>query len=599
MQNLKKRLRSQDWFDNYDHIDNCSLYLERYMNYGLTSDELRTARPIIGIAQSGSDLNPCNRYNLVLEQRIRDGIRDAGGIPMAFPTYPLFESAKRPTCAIDRNLAYLALTEILFSYPLDGVVLTTGCDKSTPAAIMAAITADLPSIVINGGPMLDGHAEDPKTGEDRLVGSGTIIWQARRMLSEGIIDKDKFLELAMSSAPSVGHCNTMGTASTMNCIAEALGLTLTGSAIIPAPYKERAQMAYMTGKRIVEMVKEGLTISKVLTKESFLNAIRTNTAIGGSTNAQPHITAMAKHAGIEISHEEWEDNSHHLPLLANVQPSGKYLCEAFYRAGGVPAVMAELLKHNEIYGQALTVSGKTMAENLEGVTSKNHKVIAKFEKPLKKDAGFIVLSGNLFDFAIMKTSVISDDFRTRFLERPGKEGIIEARAIVFEGAEDYHSRIEDPSLNIDENCILVMRGAGPVGWPGSAEVVNMQPPAYLIKKGIESLPTLGDGRQSGTSDSPSILHVSPESAIGGNLAYLKTNDMIRIDLNKRTCDVLIDKDEWDKRKLNNSYIQNIRPSQSPWQELFRNTVSQLSEGAVMKDAIKFRQISKVIPRHNH
>ncbi len=594
-----KKLRSQDWFDNYDHIDNCSLYLERYMNYGLTSDELRTHRPIIGIAQSGSDLNPCNRYNLVLEQRIKDGIRDAGGIPMSFPTYPLFESAKRPTCAIDRNLAYITLTEILFSYPLDGVVLTTGCDKSTPAAIMAAITADLPSIVINGGPMLDGHAVDPKTGEERLVGSGTIIWQARRMLAEGIIDKDKFLELAMSSAPSVGHCNTMGTASTMNCIAEALGLTLTGSAIIPAPYKERAQMAYQTGRRIVEMVREDLKISKVLTKESFFNAIRTNTAIGGSTNAQVHITAMAKHAGIEITASEWEENSHHLPLLANVQPSGKYLCEAFYRAGGVPAVMSELLKHNELYGQVMTVSGKTLEENLKGREISNSKVIAKFEEPLKKDAGFIVLSGNLFDFAIMKTSVISDDFRKRFLERKGSEGIIEARAIVFEGSEDYHRRIEDPALNIDENCILVMRGAGPVGWPGSAEVVNMQPPAYLIKQGIESLPTLGDGRQSGTSDSPSILHVSPESAVGGNLAYLKTGDIIRIDLNKRSCDVLVDEETWNRRKKEISYEDKIRESQSPWQELFRKTVTQLSEGAVMKDAIKFKRITQNLPRHNH
>ena len=403
----------------------------------------------------------------------------------------------------------------------------------------------------------------------------------------------------MSSAPSVGHCNTMGTASTMNCVAEALGLTLTGSAIIPAPYKERAQMAYLTGRRIVEMVKEDLRISKVLSKESFLNAIRTNTAIGGSTNAQPHITAMAKHAGIEISNEEWEENSHHLPLLANVQPSGKYLCEAFFRAGGVPAVMAELLKHDELYGNALTVSGKTVAENLKGKASSNNKVIAKFEEPLKKDAGFIVLSGNLFDFAIMKTSVISDDFRKRFLERPGLEGIIEARAIVFEGSEDYHSRIEDPTLNIDENCILVMRGAGPVGWPGSAEVVNMQPPAYLIKKGIESLPTLGDGRQSGTSDSPSILHVSPESAVGGNLAYLKTGDIIRIDLNKRSCDVLIDDNEWLARKSDENLKPKLRPNQSPWQEIFRNTVTQLSEGAVMKDAIKFKHISRVIPRHNH
>lgn len=597
MADKKKRLRSQDWFDNFDHIDNCSLYLERYMNYGLTPEELHTGRPIIGIAQSGSDLNPCNRYNLVLEQRIRDGIRAAGGIPMSFPTYPLFESAKRPTCALDRNLAYMVLTEILFSYPIDGVVLTTGCDKSTPSAVMAAITVDLPTIVINGGPMLDGHHQDPETGCDRLVGSGTIIWQARRMLAKGIIDKNKFLELAMSSAPSVGHCNTMGTASTMNCIAEALGLTLPGSAIIPAPYKERAQMAYYTGKRIVEMVNDGLTISKVLSKESFLNAIRTNTAIGGSTNAQPHISAMAAHAGIELTKDEWEQNSHHLPLLANVQPSGKYLCEEFFRAGGVPSVMLELLKHGELYGNAMTVTGKTIAENIKGREATNREVIASYDKPLKENAGFIVLSGNLFDFAIMKTSVISEDFRKRFLERPGKEGIIEARAIVFDGAEDYHKRIEDPSLNIDENCILVMRGAGPLGWPGSAEVINMQPPSYLLKKGITSLPTLGDGRQSGTSDSPSILHASPESAAGGGLAYLRTGDMIRIDLNKRTCNVLVPDDEWEKRKL--GPLPKINESQTPWQEIFRTTVSQLSEGMVMKPAIKFKHISSVIPRHNH
>lgn len=597
MTNKRRRLRSQDWFDNFDHIDNCSLYLERYMNYGLTPEELRTGRPIIGIAQSGSDLNPCNRYNLVLEQRIRDGIRAAGGIPMSFPTYPLFESAKRPTCALDRNLAYMVITEILFSYPIDGVVLTTGCDKSTPSAIMAAITVDLPTIVINGGPMLDGHHQDPETGCDRLVGSGTIIWQARRMLAKGIIDKNKFLELAMSSAPSVGHCNTMGTASTMNCIAEALGLTLPGSAIIPAPYKERAQMAYYTGKRIVEMVNEGLTISKVLSKESFLNAIRTNTAIGGSTNAQPHISAMAAHAGIELTKDEWEQNSHHLPLLANVQPSGKYLCEEFFRAGGVPSVMLELLMHGELYGNAMTVTGNTIAENIKGREATNREVIACYDTPLKENAGFIVLSGNLFDFAIMKTSVISEDFRKRFLERPGKEGIIEARAIVFDGAEDYHKRIEDPSLNIDENCILVMRGAGPLGWPGSAEVINMQPPSYLLKKGITSLPTLGDGRQSGTSDSPSILHASPESAAGGGLAYLRTGDMIRIDLNKRTCNVLVPEDEWEKRKL--GPLPKINESQTPWQEIFRATVSQLSEGMVMKPAIKFKHISNVIPRHNH
>lgn len=586
-----KKLRSQDWFDNKEHIDLAALYLERFMNYGITPEELREGRPIIGIAQSGSDLNPCNRVHLELAKRIRDGIRDAGGIPLEFPTHPLFENCKRPTAALDRNLAYLSLVELLYGYPIDGVVLTTGCDKTTPSAIMAAITLDMPAIVINGGPMLDGH------WENQLVGSGTVIWQSRRKYAAGEITKEQFFDRAVSSAPSVGHCNTMGTASTMNCMAEVLGLALPGSAIIPAPYRERAQMAYRTGKRIVDMVREDLCVSKILTKKSFLNAIRVNSALGGSTNAQPHLSALAKHAGIELTAKDWIDNSYHIPLLANVQPSGKYLCESFFRAGGVPAVMHELMVHDKLFADELTVTGHTVKENIKDCWILNKDVIYSYDKPLKENAGFIVLSGNFFDFAIMKTSVISEDFSNTYLKRKGMEGIFKVRAIVFDGAEDYHKRIDDPSLNIDKDCILIMRGAGPVGWPGAAEVVNMRPPAYLLKQGIESLPTLGDGRQSGTSDSPSILHVSPESAVGGRLAIIQTNDMIEINLNTNSCNVLLTESEILER-MKNLKVEVV-PAKTPWQEIYRNTVTQLSDGAVIESALKFKAISKEPPRHNH
>ncbi|OBX09037.1 dihydroxy-acid dehydratase [Gallibacterium salpingitidis] len=586
-----KRLRSQDWFDNKDHIDMAALYLERFMNFGITPEELRSGKPIIGIAQSGSDLVPCNRIHLELSRRIKDGIRDAGGIPLEFPTHPLFENCKRPTAALDRNLAYLSLVEVLYGYPIDGVVLTTGCDKSTPSAIMAALTLDIPAIVLNGGPMLNGYHNN------QLVGSGTVIWQSRRRLAAGEIDEEEFFRLATSSAPSAGHCNTMGTASTMNCMAEVMGLTLPGSAIIPAPYKERPQMAYYTGKEIVKMVKNDLTISKILTKNSILNAIRVNSALGGSTNVQPHLSAIAKHAGIALTAQDWKENSHHIPLLTNVQPSGKFLCEEFYRAGGVPAVMWELLQKNMLFADELTVNGKTIRENISQCETNNRDVIYPYDNPLQHDAGFIVLSGNIFDFAIMKTSVITEEFRKRYLEQKDHKGVFKVRAIVFDGSEDYHDRIDDPSLNIDENCILIMRGAGPIGWPGAAEVVNMRPPSYLLKKGINSLPTLGDGRQSGTSDSPSILHVSPESAVGGGIAYLKTGDMIEVDINNCICNVLLSEEEWNERKK--QPIPEIKKSQTPWQEIYRSTVTQLNDGAIIDLATKYRQIAKVNPRHNH
>jgi len=588
----KKRLRSLDWFANPDHIDMTALYLERFMNYGITPEELRSGKPIIGIAQSGSDLTPCNRIHVDLVKRVRDGIRDAGGIPIEFPTHPIFENCKRPTAALDRNLAYLGLVEILYGYPLDGVVLTTGCDKTTPSALMAASTVDIPAIVLSGGPMLDGWHEGD------LVGSGTVIWRSRRKLAAGDITEEEFLQTALDSAPSAGHCNTMGTASTMNAMAEALGMSLTGCAAIPAPYRERGQMAYRTGRRAVELVLEDIKPSDILTRAAFLNAIRVNTAIGGSTNAQPHLAAMARHAGVTLEPEDWQTYGYDLPLLANVQPAGKWLGERFHRAGGVPAVMWELLEAGVLDGSCPTVTGKTIAENLVGEESDDREVIKPFAEPLKETAGFLVLRGNLFDFAIMKTSVISPGFRERYLCVPGQEGVFTGKAVVFDGSEDYHKRINDPALDIDEETILVIRGAGPIGWPGSAEVVNMQPPDHLLKRGIMSLPTIGDGRQSGTADSPSILNASPESAAGGGLSWLHTGDKIRIDFNKGHCDALVSDEEIARRKLDG--IPAVPPDATPWQQIYRRTVTQLVDGAVIEDAVAFRGIAqKGHPRHNH
>ena len=586
-----RRLRSQDWFDNPDHADMTALYLERFMNYGTTPEELRSGKPIIGIAQSGSDLNPCNRHHLDLAKRVRDGIRDAGGIPIEFPSHPLFENCKRPTAALDRNLAYLGLVELLFGYPFDGVVLTTGCDKTTPSAIMAAATVDLPAIVLSGGPMLDGWHDG------KLVGSGTVIWQSRRKLAAGEITRDEFLEIALDSAPSIGHCNTMGTASTMNAMAEALGMSLTGCAAIPAAYRERGQIAYRTGRRAVELVQRDIRPSAILTRTAFLNAIRVNSAIGGSTNAQPHLMAMARHAGAKLTSDDWQTYGYDIPLLANVQPAGAYLGERFHRAGGVPAVMWELLQAGQLDGDCTTVTGRTMAENLTGRESTDREVIKPYKAPMMQRAGFLVLSGNLFDFAIMKTSAISEDFRTRYLSEPGRENIFEGTAFVFDGSEDYHARINDPALDIDANSILVIRGAGPLGWPGAAEVVNLQPPDRLIRAGIRSLPTIGDGRQSGTADSPSILNASPESSAGGGLAWLRTGDRIRIDLTRGQCNMLVDEAEITARKT--AGLPDTRASATPWQRIYRETVTQLDEGATIKGAYDFQRISRSLPRHNH
>ncbi|MFN3261355.1 MAG: IlvD/Edd family dehydratase [Pikeienuella sp.] len=587
----KKRFRSSEWFDSRHRTDMVALYIERYCNNAFTYEELRSGKPVIGIAQTGSDLSPCNKIHQHLSPRLRDGIREAGGIPMEFPVHPIQETGKRPTAALDRNLAYLGLVELLHGYPIDAVVLTTGCDKTTPALLMAAATVDIPAIVLSGGPMLNGWME----GDD-LVGSGTAIWKMRRELGAGKITEEEFLVGAAGSAPSLGHCNTMGTASTMNAMAEALGMSLTGCSAIPAPYRERMGMAYVTGKRIVEMAYEDLKPSDIMTREAFLNAIAVNSAIGGSTNAQPHLHAIANHMGVELKPGDWQIHGHDIPLLLNMQPAGKYLGERFFRAGGVPAIMWELREAGRLQ-EAITVTGRKMAENLDGRESKDREMIRPYADPMVEHAGFVVMTGNLFDTAIMKTSVISKEFRDRYLSTPEDENAFEARAIVFEGSEDYHDRINDPSLNIDEHCVLVVRGAGPIGWPGSAEVVNMQPPDALLKRGITSLPTIGDGRQSGTADSPSILNASPESAAGGGLAYLKTGDMVRIDLNTGRVDALVDEAEWEERKK--AGPTSYPASQTPWQEMARNHVTQLAQGGCIDLAIKYQRVRKDVPRHNH
>ena len=588
----RRPFRSREWFAAPVRSDMTALYLERFMNYGLTPEELRSGRPIIGIAQTGSDLSPCNRIHLDLARRVRDGIRDAGGIPMEFPVHPIFENCRRPTAALDRNLAYLGLVEILYGYPIDAVVLTTGCDKTTPAGVMAASTVDIPAIVLSGGPMLDGWHEG------QLVGSGTVIWRSRPQLAAGEIDEEEFLQRACNSAPSAGHCNTMGTASTMNAVAEALGLSLPGCAAIPAPYRERGQMAYETGRRIVEMAYEDLRPSRILTRESFLNALSVVSVAGGSSNAQVHIMAMARHAGVQLDAQDWTDHAYDLPLLLNMQPAGQFLGERFFRAGGVPALMWELQQAGKLHADCASVTGKTVGENLQGRETHDREVIRPFSNPLMEKAGFMVLSGNLFDFGIMKTSVISESFRQRYLSRPGQEGIFEARAVVFEGADDYHARINDPALDIDEGCILVMRGAGPIGWPGSAEVVNMQPPDALIRHGINTLPTLGDGRQSGTADSPSILNASPESAVGGGLSWLQSGDTIRIDLNTGRCDALVAPEEIARRKRDLP-PPPVSASQSLWEALYREKTGQLADGATLDFALAFQRISEKTPRHNH
>jgi len=580
----KPELRSRRWFDNPADPGMTALYIERYMNYGITREELQSGKPIIGIAQTGSDLSPCNRHHLELASRVRDGIRDMGGIPLEFPVHPIQETGKRPTAALDRNLAYLGLVEVLHGYPIDGVVLTTGCDKTTPACLMAAATVNIPAIVLSGGPMLDGW------WRGKLAGSGTVVWDARKRFSAGEIDYGEFMNNVASSAPSAGHCNTMGTALSMNSLAEALGMSLPGCAAIPAPYRERGWMAYETGRRIVDMVRENLRPSDIMTQQAFENAVVAAAALGGSSNCPIHMVAIARHMGVGHTLDDWQRLGPSIPLLVDCQPAGRFLGEAFHRAGGVPAVLRELLRAGKLHGDVMTVTGKTLAENLRDVAEPDREVIRAYETPLKEAAGYVVLGGNLFDNAVIKTSVIDDAFRKRFLSDPGHPNVVDLKAVVFEGPEDYHERIEDPELGVDEQTLLVIRNAGPVGYPGGAEVVNMQPPAALLARGIDTLPTMGDGRQSGTSASPSILNVSPEAAVGGGLALLKTGDMVRIDLNQRRVDVLITDEELAQRRA--AWQPPDLKHQTPWEEIYRGMVGQHGTGACLEPATLYIDIIK-------
>jgi dihydroxy-acid dehydratase len=594
------QLRSKHWFANPEDHDMTALYIERYMNWGLTREELQSGKPIIGIAQSGSDLSPCNRHHLVLAERVREGIREAGGIALEFPTHPIQETGKRPTASLDRNLAYLSLVEVLFGYPIDGVVLTIGCDKTTPAMLMAAATANIPAIALSVGPMLNGWYKGQRTG------SGTIKWHAKKELSAGNMGFEEYIDIVASSAPSPGYCNTMGTATTMNSLAEALGMALPGSAAIPAVHKERANHAYWSGKRIVDMVWEDVRPSDIMTREAFENAIVINSAIGGSTNAPIHLKAIANHLGVPLDNQDWEDIGYDVPLLLNLQPAGEYLGEDYHHAGGVPAVVGELMKHDRLpHPGAMTVAGTTIGDNCRDVEIADSRVIWPFDKPMMEKCGFLNLKGNLFDTAIMKTSVISDEFRNRYLSNPDDPDAFEGRAVVFDGREDYHARINDPSLGIDEHTLLFIRGAGPIGYPGGAEVVNMQPPDALLKAGITALPCIGDGRQSGTSGSPSILNASPEAAVGGGLALVETGDRVRIDLRKRTADILISDEELARRKeavakqLAEGGLPYVPAHQTPWQEMQRGAVEQFQEGMVLKGAPDYRDVARTIPRDNH
>ena len=593
---MTKPLRSQKWFNNPDNLEMSAIYLERYLNYGITREELQSGKPIIGIAQTGSDLSPCNRHHIELTKRVRDGVTSSGGTVIEIPVHPIQETGKRPTAMLDRNLAYLSLVETLFGYPIDGVVLNIGCDKTTPALLMAAATVNIPAIALSVGPMLNGWFKGKRTG------SGTIVWKARELLAAGEIDDDGFMDLVASSTPSVGYCNTMGTATTMNSLAEALGMQLPGSAAIPAPYRERGQISYATGKRIVELVHNDIRPDNIMTREAFENAIVINSAIGGSTNAPIHLNAIARHLNIALDNDDWQKLGHNIPLLVNLQPAGEYLGEDYHRAGGLPAVVGELMSKELIpHPNVLTVNGKTLSENCSETFTLNEDVIFKIDKPILKDAGFINLTGNMFDSAIMKTSVISNEFRERYLSNPKDINAFEGCAVVFDGPEDFHKRIDDTSLDINENSILVMRGTGPIGYPGGAEVVNMRPPSYLLKKGINTLPCIGDGRQSGTSGSPSILNASPESATGGGLAILKTGDFIRVDLNKCTANMKLSDTEIETRKqILSTQKETFPESQSPWQEIFREKVSSFSDGMTLKGAVKYQDIArKYLPRDNH
>ncbi len=526
---MSKKLRSQDWFGKKDKDG--IIYRSWMKNQGMPTD-MFDGRPVIGICNTFSELTPCNAHFRSHAEAVKRGVLEAGGFPVEFPIMSLGETLLKPTAMLFRNLASMDAEESIRGNPIDGVVLLTGCDKTTPSTVMGAASVGLPTIVVPGGPMLNGKYK----GQD--IGSGTHVWKFDEDMKTGKMTQEdcEFAESCMSR--SIGHCMTMGTASTMACMVESLGLTLSGAAAIPAADSRKKVMAQLSGRRIVQMVKEDLTIDKILTREAFENAIIVNAAVGGSSNFLIHLTAIAGRIGVDLNLEDFDTIGSKIPLLLNLMPSGKYLMEDFYYAGGLPVILNELKNH--LHKNVVTVTGKNHEENIKGNTDcYNEDVIAKYDTPIKSEAGCVVVKGNLaINGAVMKPSAATP----ALMKHKG-------RAVVFESIEDYNKRIDDPNLDIDENCVMVLKYVGPVGYPGMPEVGNMALPKKILQKGIKDMVRISDGRMSGTAYGTAVLHVSPESAIGGNLALVQNGDMIELDVAQRKLHLDVSDEELEKRRV--------------------------------------------------
>lgn len=554
---MNKKFRSQDWFGKKDKDG--IIYRSWMKNQGMPTD-MFDGRPVIGICNTFSELTPCNAHFRSHAEAVKRGVLEAGGFPVEFPIMSLGETLLKPTAMLFRNLASMDAEESIRGNPIDGVVLLTGCDKTTPSTVMGASSVGLPTIVVPGGPMLNGKYK----GQD--IGSGTHVWKFDEDMKTGKMTQEdcEYAESCMSR--SIGHCMTMGTASTMACMVESLGLTLSGAAAIPAADSRKKVMAQLSGRRIVEMVKENLTIDKILTREAFENAIKVNAAVGGSSNFIIHLTAIAGRIGVELNLDDYDTIGSKIPLLLNLMPSGKYLMEDFYYAGGLPVILKEL--ENHLHKNIITVTGKNHQENIVGNTEcYNEDVIATYAKPIQPEAGCVVVKGNLaLNGAVIKPSAATP----ALLKHKG-------RAVVFESIEDYNKRIDDPNLDIDETCVMVLKYVGPVGYPGMPEVGNMALPKKILQKGIKDMIRISDGRMSGTAYGTAVLHVSPESAIGGTLALVQNGDMIELDVSQRKLHLDVSDEELAKRRL--AWEKPAPAASRGYVHLYINHVTGADKGA--------------------
>ena len=573
-----KKFRSSDWYNSKNHRRDTFIHRGWMRNQG-HPDHLFDGRPVIGICNTWSELTPCNGHFREIAEHVKRGVYEAGGFPLEFPVFSASESNLRPTAMLFRNLASMDVEEAIRGNPMDGVVLLMGCDKTTPSLLMGAASVDLPTIGVSGGPMLNGHHKGD------IIGSGTGVWKLDADLTAGLITEEDFVDAEVSMSRSKGNCMTMGTASTMGSMVEALGMSLPHNAAIPAVDSRRYALAHMSGKRIVEMVKENLVMSQVVTKKSFENAIKLNGAIGGSTNAVIHLAAIAGRMEIELSLEDWEKCGKEIPTLVNLQPSGQYLMEDFYYAGGLPAVIKRLLDKGVLHKDALTVNGKSMSENNLKSECWNDDVIRSFDNPLTEEGGIKILRGNIApDGAILKPSAASP----HLMKHTG-------RAVVFESIEEFHEKIHDPDLDIDENCIMVLKNCGPKGYPGMAEVGNMVLPQKVLKKGIRDMIRISDARMSGTAYGTVILHTSPEAAIKGPLAAVQNGDEIKVDVKAGIMQLLVS-DEIIEERLKN--YQPVLPDiKSGYQKMYIDHVMQADKGADL-DFLVGRRGSEV-KRHSH